>query len=380
MTKVLIIEDNPADARLIREMLSGGTMPDVRLDHAASLAAGLTILEKEEPDAVLLDLGLPDSQGIDTFIAAHSNAPNVPIVVLTGFSDEAIGSRAVEEGAQDYLVKGQVDAHGLVRAIEYAIRRHAQREELELIASELERRNAELSVFTYSVSHDLKEPLRTIEAFSQFVMEDYAPALDDQGRDYLTRMAAAAARLKQMIEDLLLLSRAGQRPETVERVEVAEVLDDIVAALDGSIRTKGARIDIEPGLPAVLGDRARVEQIFGNLISNALKFGRDEPPNVEIGITASGGRGTFFVRDNGIGIDSRYSERIFQVFQRLHRREEYEGTGAGLAIVKRAAEALGGRVWLNSAPGEGATFFVSLPLFDAAAHEAETKARVKEAA
>jgi light-regulated signal transduction histidine kinase (bacteriophytochrome) len=376
MTNVLIIEDNPADARLIREMLSGGAMPGVRLDHATSLAAGLAILAKQAPDAVLLDLGLPDSQGMDTFIAAHSNAPNVPIVVLTGFSDEAVGSRTVEAGAQDYLVKGQVDAHGLVRAIEYAVRRHAQREELELIASELERRNAELSAFTYSVSHDLKEPLRTIEAFSQFVMEDYANALDEQGRDYLTRMGAAAARLKQMIEDLLLLSRTGQRPETVERVELSEVLNDIVAALDGSIRAKGGRVDIAPALPAVLGDRARVEQIFGNLISNALKFGREEPPCVEIGVTAGDDGGTFFVRDNGIGIDPRYSERIFQVFQRLHRREEYEGTGAGLAIVKRAAEALGGRVWLNSTLGKGSTFFVSLPLFDAS----HTRERVEEAA
>ncbi|MEX2158002.1 MAG: ATP-binding protein [Dehalococcoidia bacterium] len=381
MTNVLIIEDNPADARLIREMLSGGAMPGVQLDQATSLTAGLAILAEQAPDAVLLDLGLPDSQGMDTFIAAHSNAPNVPIVVLTGFSDEAVGARTVEAGAQDYLVKGQVDAHGLVRAIEYAVRRHAQREELELIASELERRNAELSTFTYSVSHDLKEPLRTIEAFSQFVMEDYAAALDAQGRDYLTRMGAAAARLKQMIEDLLLLSRAGQRPETVERVDLTEVLDDIVTALNGSISSSGARIDIAPGLPPVLGDRPRVEQIFGNLLSNALKFVIEEPPHVEVGITASDdGRGSFFVRDNGIGIDPRYSERIFQVFQRLHRREEYEGTGAGLAIVKRAAEALGGRVWLNSTPGKGSTFFVSLPLFDASTDQGETQERVKEAA
>jgi light-regulated signal transduction histidine kinase (bacteriophytochrome) len=381
MTNVLIIEDNLADARLIREMLSGGAMPDVRVNHATSLAAALTILEQQPPDAVLLDLGLPDSRGMDTFIAARSKAPNVPIVVLTGFSDEAIGSRTVEQGAQDYLVKGQVDAQGLARAIEYAVRRHGQREELELVASELERRNSELSAFTYSVSHDLKEPLRTIEAFSQFVMEDYAAALDDQGRDYLTRMAAAAARLKQMIDDLLLLTRAGQRPETVGRVEMTEVLDDIVAALNGSITAMGARIDIDPGLPAVLGDRVRVEQIFGNLLSNALKFGREEPPRVRVGITTSDdGGSTFFVQDNGIGIDPRYSERVFHIFQRLHRRDEYEGTGAGLAIVRRAAEALGGRVWLNSTPGEGATFFVSLPLYKASTHLSDLQERVEEAA
>jgi light-regulated signal transduction histidine kinase (bacteriophytochrome) len=258
-----------------------------------------------------------------------------------------------------------------VRAILYAIRRHALHEEVQLIASELERRNAELSAFTYSVSHDLKEPLRTIEAFSQFVMEDYAERMDAQGRDYLTRMAAAAARLKQMIDDLLLLSRAGQRPEQLASVSIAAVVHEIIAALDSLIRDKDARVEIAGELPAALADVPRVEQIFGNLINNGLKFNHEETPVIEIGfVAAEDGLGTFYVRDNGIGIDTRYGERIFQVFQRLHRREEYEGTGAGLAIVKRAAEALGGRVWFNSEPGAGTTFYVSLPLDQAAAGSA----------
>jgi len=382
MTSVLMIEDNLADARLIREMLAGASPPHVQLEHATSLSAGLASLAERNADAVLLDLTLPDSAGMDTFLTAHASAPNVPIVVLSGLSDEAVASRAVEEGAQDYLVKGQVDGNTLVRAIEYAIRRHALHEELQLIASELERRNVELSAFTYSVSHDLKEPLRTIEAFSQFVMEDYAERLDAQGKDYLQRMAAAAARLKQMIEDLLLLSRAGQRPEQVIPVPLGEVMAEIVAALEGSISEKGARVQVDGALPVLLADRARVEQIFGNLISNGLKFNRSAPPVVEVGVASiDGGLATVFVRDNGIGIDPRYNERIFQIFQRLHRREEFDGTGAGLAIVKRAAEAMGGRVWLNSKLGEGATFYVSLPLYRAEAsmgENGEKRERIEE--
>jgi signal transduction histidine kinase len=367
MTRVLMIEDNLADARLIREMLADASA-DVRLDHAASLAAGLARLAERNPDALLLDLGLPDSQGMDTFLAAHAHAPNLPVVVLTGVNDESTGSRAVAEGAQDYLVKGQVDGNGLVRAILYAIRRHALHEEVQLIATELERRNAELSAFTYSVSHDLKEPLRTIEAFSQFVIEDYAERMDEQGRDYLTRMAAAAARLKQMIDDLLLLSRAGQAPDRVSSISVRDVVQEVVGAFDSRIRDREARVEVVNDLPPVLADGPRVEQIFGNLISNGLKFNHEKAPVVEVGFAAAeDGIGTFYVRDNGIGIDPRYGERIFQVFQRLHRREEYEGTGAGLAIVKRAVEALGGRVWFNSEPGAGTTFYVSLPLDLAAA-------------
>ena len=377
-----MIEDNLADARLIREMLADASRPEVHLEHATSLSAGLASLAERNADAVLLDLTLPDSAGMDTFLTAHASAPDVPIVVLSGLSDEAVASRAVDEGAQDYLVKGQVDGNTLIRSIEYAVRRHALHAELQLIASELERRNVELSAFTYSVSHDLKEPLRTIEAFSQFVMEDYAERLDAQGKDYLQRMAAAAARLKQMIEDLLLLSRAGQRPEQVAPVPLGEVMAEIVAALEGSISEKGARVQVDGALPVLLADRARVEQIFGNLISNGLKFNRSAPPVIEVRVASlDGGLATVFVRDNGIGIDPRYNERIFQIFQRLHRREEYDGTGAGLAIVKRAAEAMGGRVWLNSTLGDGATFYVSLPLYKAEApvgEDSEKRERIEE--
>ncbi|OGO50316.1 MAG: hypothetical protein A2148_06510 [Chloroflexi bacterium RBG_16_68_14] len=229
---------------------------------------------------------------------------------------------------------------------------------------ELERKTEELESFAYSVSHDLKEPLRTLEAFSQFLLEDYASCLDEQGRDYLTRLGKASARLKEMIEDLLVLSRLGRRPSAVERVAVSKVVADLVAAMQATVEETDACVEVEADLPDVLGDTAHLEQIFGNLIGNALKFTDDERPLVKVGVRdRTGGMATFYVQDNGIGIDPQFHERVFEVFQRLHRRGEYEGTGAGLAIVKRAVEALGGRVWVESEPGAGATFLFALPLW-----------------
>jgi light-regulated signal transduction histidine kinase (bacteriophytochrome) len=256
------------------------------------------------------------------------------------------------------------DIKGVIGVSTDVTERVRAQEELRKTLTELERRGEEMESFNYSVSHDLKEPLRTIEAFSKFVLEDYADQVDDQGRDYLQRMGKAAARLKQMIEELFTLSRIGRRPDTLHRVDIAAVVGDIVAAMQIAVQEKRATIEIEDTLSPVLADESRVEQIFGNLIANSLKFNHNEQPRITIGQSGiEGGMAVFFVRDNGIGIDEQYHDRIFQVFQRLHRREDYEGTGAGLAIVKRAVHALSGQIWLTSSAGEGATFFVALPVW-----------------
>jgi light-regulated signal transduction histidine kinase (bacteriophytochrome) len=165
-----------------------------------------------------------------------------------------------------------------------------------------------------------------------------------------------------MIEELLMLSRFGRRPHDMSPVNVRHVIEDIIAANQVSIKDRNVALSVAVDLPVVRADRSHVEQIFANLIGNAIKFNTSGHPTIEIGVTdASAGWATFFVKDNGIGIAPEYHERIFGVFQRLHLREEYEGTGAGLAIVKRAAESLDGAVWVESKPGEGTTFFVRLP-------------------
>jgi len=238
----------------------------------------------------------------------------------------------------------------------------------------LERQVAELDAFTYSVSHDLKEPLRALEAFSQFLLEDCADRLDEQGREYLLKLANAAVRMKRLIDDLLTLSRASRESRRRTQVDVGRLVRDVVERMSSTVEGRGATVEVEDGLPDVLADPPRVEEVFANLLGNALKFNESKRPSVKIGVRAlEGGMAAFYVQDNGIGIDPQYHERIFDIFQRLHRREEYEGTGAGLAIVKRVVETLGGRTWVESELGAGATFLFTLPLWTQATASTERK-------
>jgi PAS domain S-box-containing protein len=252
---------------------------------------------------------------------------------------------------------------GMLLYVETITARKEAEDRVQRTSVDLARSNAEMEAFTYSVSHDLKEPLRTIEAFSQFLLEDYADRLDDEGRDYLLKLARASARMKQLIEDLLALSRIGRRDERTSSCDVGRVLSDILEGMRATVDERSARVEVQEGLPHVVGSPARIEQIFGNLISNAIKFNRSDAPSVEVGLRElTSSHAVFFVRDNGIGIEPEYHERIFGIFQRLQRREEFEGTGAGLAIVKRAVETLGGTIAVESDGSSGTTFIVSLPL------------------
>lgn len=251
---------------------------------------------------------------------------------------------------------------GIIMFSEVITARKRAEEELLQVASDLQKTNSELETFTYSVSHDLKEPLRTLQAFSQILLEDYGDKLDEEGTDHLTRLARASARMRRLIDDLLTISRIGREAEPSEPVNVQRVIDDVVEGMRVTIDERGASVDVSPGLPDVIAHRHSIEQIFGNLVSNGIKFNRSAAPRVEVGAAMNAsGELVFSVRDNGIGMEEQYYERIFQVFQRLHRRDEFEGTGAGLAIVRRAVEASGGRIWVESTPGEGSTFMFTLP-------------------
>ncbi len=228
---------------------------------------------------------------------------------------------------------------------------------------ELVKINGELEAFTYSVSHDLKEPLRTVEAFSQFLLEDYADKLDAEGKDHLTRLAQASARMKQLIENLLALSRIGRVTEPPAPTDVGRIVSAVVEGMRATLAERHASVEVADDIPRVLADPTRIEQIFGNLIGNGIKFNQSDAPRVTVGVRGiEDGQVVLYVRDNGIGIDPQYHGRIFGIFQRLHRREEYEGTGAGLAIVQRSVDTLGGRIWVESEPGAGTTFLFTLPL------------------
>jgi light-regulated signal transduction histidine kinase (bacteriophytochrome) len=241
-------------------------------------------------------------------------------------------------------------------------------------AAELERSNSELEQFAYVASHDLQEPLRKIRTFSDRLLLKQAEKLDDDGKDCLHRMHNAAARMQSLIDGLLALSRVTTKSQKFEKCDLAKVAAEVVSDLEVQIKHSGGRVEVDK-LPAIQADPLQMHQLFQNLIANALKFHRqDEPPVVKVSgryIPTREDRKPerlkseqcrIVVEDNGIGFDEKYCSRIFGIFQRLHPRDVYEGTGIGLAICRRIVEQHGGTITAHSAPGKGSAFEVLLPV------------------
>ncbi len=236
--------------------------------------------------------------------------------------------------------------------------------ELRSLNTEIERSNQDLQDFTYTVSHDLQEPLRKIHAFGHFLEEDYSHLLPEDALDYLHRMQNAAVRMKRLIQHLLSISRVGTHGKELGPVRVDEVVANAVETLSEIIEGSHCQLQIEKDLPVVMADRVQLEQLFQNLISNAIKFTpKNSTPVISIRSEITGETATFRVKDNGLGIEKKYLKKIFGIFQRLHRREEYEGTGVGLALCEKIVQRHGGKIWAESRPGCGTTFFFILKAF-----------------
>jgi light-regulated signal transduction histidine kinase (bacteriophytochrome) len=240
----------------------------------------------------------------------------------------------------------------------------AEHKRMEVALSEktekLARSNEDLEQFAYVASHDLQEPLRMVTSYVQLLARRYESKLDADANEFIGFAVDGAVRMRKLINDLLAYSRVGTEGKELSPTDPEAVLAQSISDLSVAIEENGVLVTHDP-LPTVMADRPQLGQLFQNLIGNAIKFRSGEPPRVHISASRNGNGWVFSVRDNGIGIAPEYSERIFIIFQRLHGRQEYPGTGIGLAICKKIVERHGGRIWVKSDPGQGATFYFILP-------------------
>jgi len=233
-------------------------------------------------------------------------------------------------------------------------------QELQQLNQELERSNQELEQFAYVASHDLQEPLRMVISFTQLLSQNYAGKLDEQADQIIDFAVDGATRMQQLIQDLLSYSRVGTQAKVLETVNCNQIVENAIANLQLSIQESEATLNLT-SLPTLTANPRQLTQLFQNLIGNAIKYRGDAAPIVEVGYQHQQDRYLFWIKDNGIGIDSKHADRVFMVFQRLHTRKEYSGTGIGLAICKKIVEQQGGEIWVESEVDQGSSFFFTLP-------------------
>jgi PAS domain S-box-containing protein len=284
------------------------------------------------------------------------------------------------EGNEKWIIqsnKGIFDHQGNIIAIEgicrdVTKRKHAEfelkeyREHLEELIEKrtlaLEAKNKELETFTYSVSHDLKAPLRGVDGYSRLLVDEYADKLDEEGLRFLDNIRYSANQMNQLIEDLLSYSRMERRDLSFIKIDIRSLLNELVFEREHEIESRSIQVKLHIPDMELVSDRDSIRQISGNLLDNAIKFTRDEPDAViEVDGSETAKAWRIWIKDNGIGFDSKYKERIFGIFQRLHRSEDYPGTGVGLALVKKALGRLGGQIWSESGLGKGAVFYFEIP-------------------
>jgi PAS domain S-box-containing protein len=321
-------------------------------------------------------IGLTDHDLFPAEVADHFRANDLVAAQSGGpvqFEEIAPG----EDGPHTYLtIKFPLhDANGRPYAVcgistDITDRKHAE-EEVQLLNAQLEQRvrertaeleasTRELDAFAYSVSHDLRAPLRSLHGFSQLLLEDYSSQLDEAGVAHLRRLQVNATLMAQLLDDLLRLSRTTRVELRRQPIDLSSMAESILKDLAVDDPEREVAVEVEPGLVGI-GDLHLIRLALQNLIANAWKFtAQREPARITVGSARHEGQPAFFVRDNGAGFDSRYAAKLFEPFQRLHSAAEFEGSGIGLAIVQRVVARHGGTIWAESAPGEGATFFFTM--------------------
>jgi signal transduction histidine kinase len=346
----------------------------------ASATEALTKLRPGRYDMLLTDLQMPQIDGFTLMSAARRIDPDIACVVMTGQDTAESAARAMQMGALDYLQK-PFNADAVVAVTHRALEvRRLRIENAQLLhrerecARELAIANRDLDSFSAIVSHDLRAPLRSISGFAAMFRDDYGSTLDSQAQRLFDPIVGGAARMDTLIDDLLRFCRSGRQPLRKIHADCNQVINRALLSLQEVQKGRELVLHMED-LHGCDADPSLLEQVFVQLLSNAFKFTRDRHPAVvEVGSLTRAGEYIIFVRDNGAGFDLRYAGRLFEVFQRMHPQNAFEGSGVGLAIVRRIVERHGGRIWAESEPDKGATFYFTLsPSSNAASTNVEAK-------
>ncbi len=376
---ILLVDDEPKGLFALEAILEplGQNLTKARSGREAlecSLANDFAL--------ILLDVRMPGLDGFETasLIRERGRNKSTPIIFLTA-GDESETLRGYAAGAVDYVFKpvnteilrSKVAVFvELARTLEIVRRQgeeHKRAEEaikelntnLVRHAAQLEAANKELESYSYSISHDLRAPLRAIDGFARILQEDQRDKLDDESRHQLEKISDNIGKMSAMIDDLLEFSRLGRSPVSRREIDMTALAREVVDEIQSVPGQRVPPCTLKP-LPAARGDRTLIHHVWINLLSNAVKFtGHREAPLMEIGGGSKGQENVYYVRDNGAGFDMRYYDKLFGLFQRLHTSAEFPGTGAGLAIVQRVVARHGGRVWAESKVDAGATFYFTLP-------------------
>jgi light-regulated signal transduction histidine kinase (bacteriophytochrome) len=286
---------------------------------------------------------------------------DIPVIVLSGQLGDVRAVECMKQGATDYVLKDHL--WRLPESVRHALRERKLRAEKRQAQEELARSNQELEQFAYVASHDLQEPLRMVATYTQLLAERYRGKLDESAEKYMHYAVDGALRMQVLIQDLLAFSRVGRPGTDCKLTDCNAVMQAVLQNLQTAIQESGARIECG-SLPTVMADGSQLLQILQNLVANAIKFRGALPIVIRVAAERQEREWRFAVSDNGIGIAPEHAEQIFVIFRRLHTRDEYPGSGIGLAICKKIVEQHGGRIWVESCPGQGSAFKFTLPVHD----------------